>query len=157
MFEVTGDYDFTYAAFTLPERIVVALLPPSWEFSTDEQLVAASLSSVPQPGQGRRYVCIQIGRQHGTGPNLPLGIGKNTFYVRHFERYLETKAHSASVAYYAGRQARGTILASSESIKLAINTCHLQADTTVLVRVDGRQLQCHDRPSLSQGRVRGHQ
>lgn len=84
MFAITGSYDFTYAAFTLPEKIVTALLPTSWQFLSEAELGAAGLGTVPHPGSDRRYCCVEIGLQRDTGPDLPFGLGKNTFYVRDY-------------------------------------------------------------------------
>lgn len=81
MLDITGTYDFTYAPFTLPEKVVAALLPADWRFLRDDELRDAGVMTLPRPPEGKRFCCIQIGLQQKTGPNLPFGIGKNTFFV----------------------------------------------------------------------------
>lgn len=77
---ITGTYAFTLVPVSLPTALVEALLPSSWRdaFLSQQELKQQGLD-VPDPGEGRRWICVEAGEQRGTGMSLP--GGRSTFFV----------------------------------------------------------------------------
>lgn len=82
----SGHYDLTFVPVALPEPLVRAMLPAEWgsaddAFLSSDQLAASVRGAPPDPGSGKRWVCVQAGKQVDTGVNY-VPMGKSTFFVR---------------------------------------------------------------------------
>ncbi|GAA5980711.1 hypothetical protein JCM10908_001746 [Rhodotorula pacifica] len=79
----TGHYDLVFVPVALPEPLVRAMLPSEWGNADDAFLSQDELSTVgvtlPDAGQGKRWVCIEAGKQIDTGVNY-IPMGKSTFF-----------------------------------------------------------------------------
>lgn len=85
----TGHYDLIFVPVALPKPLVRALLPSEWGsaddafLSNDELAQAAGVAQLPDPGHGKRWVCVEAGKQVDTGVNW-VPMGKSTFFVSRY-------------------------------------------------------------------------
>ncbi|GAA5958243.1 hypothetical protein JCM8115_004030 [Rhodotorula mucilaginosa] len=104
----TGHYDLIFVPVALPEPLVRALLPSEWgnaddAFLPNDQLAqAAGVEQLPDPGQGKRWVCVEAGKQVDTGVNY-VPMGKSTFFEAKVEvpflRHPQVKTSSPPIPF----------------------------------------------------------
>lgn len=80
----TGHYDLLFVPVAVPETLVRALLPAEWGSADDAFLSPAELEqggagAIPDAGNGKRWICIEAGKQVDTGVNY-VPLGKSTFF-----------------------------------------------------------------------------
>ncbi|BGP12694.1 hypothetical protein JCM10213_008832 [Rhodosporidiobolus nylandii] len=100
---VTGRYTFTFAPVALPEAVVRALLPPHWRGAEELWVELEEVGcAVPDSGDGKRWVCVEAGRQVETGVQGVPG-GKSTFLEAKLEipflRHLRCPSTSTPVTF----------------------------------------------------------
>lgn len=81
----TGYYDLVFVPVAVPELLVRAMLPAEWgnaddAFLSADELQQATQVHLPDPGQGKRWVCVEAGKQVDTGVNY-VPMGKSSFFV----------------------------------------------------------------------------
>ncbi|POY71356.1 hypothetical protein BMF94_5668 [Rhodotorula taiwanensis] len=80
----TGYYDLVFVPVAVPELLVRAMLPAEWgnaddAFLSADELQQATQVHLPDPGQGKRWVCVEAGKQVDTGVNY-VPMGKSSFF-----------------------------------------------------------------------------
>lgn len=160
----TGHYDLIFVPVALPEPLVRALLPSEWgnaddAFLSNDQLAqAAGVAQLPDPGHGKRWVCVEAGKQVDTGVNY-VPMGKSTFFVSHcpFSLLQCTVETDPEQQRLPGSQSRSPIPAApaSENV-LAADPLHLQNRRALLVPPHVLLLEPHDRTPVPPRRLYPH-
>ncbi|BGP52877.1 hypothetical protein JCM8202_003959 [Rhodotorula sphaerocarpa] len=80
----TGHYDLLFVPVAVPETLVRALLSAEWgsaddAFLSPDELEQGGAGAIPDAGNGKRWICLEAGKQVDTGVNY-VPLGKSTFF-----------------------------------------------------------------------------
>ncbi|GAA5922593.1 uncharacterized protein JCM15063_003356 [Sporobolomyces koalae] len=147
---ITGQYDATVIPIALPTAVVTILLPALWGdggsvFLSKEELKAAGYEPVPDPGTGKQWAIVQVGKQISAG--VGFGPGRKTFYEAKLEVPFLRHPHARTATPFTYKH---TLLFSSHMMALSSQHISGLASSCVNFQVDDETYQVEGSFSVKQ-------